>query len=95
MWQGGPMSFGESLMISGMGMLVVLMELALLAVAIIIFSKILSSFQRKAKTEDVSVPGGSAEDELAEDCAVVIAAVCEDMKVHPDQIRIREIKRVE
>ena len=39
----GTLTFGQSLVLSGIGMLVVLMELAILAVMIIILSKVLGA----------------------------------------------------
>ena len=43
----GTLTFGQSLILSGIGMLVVLMELAILAVMIIVLSKVLGSITGK------------------------------------------------
>lgn len=50
------LTFGESLLLSGIGMLVVLMELAILAVMIIILSKVLDTVIGKKKAAPAAAP---------------------------------------
>lgn len=54
-WQGGSMTVPESLGIALVGILVVLAELALLALFITILSKIIGIFTKKKKADDRSI----------------------------------------
>ena len=57
----GTLTFGQSLILSGIGMLVVLMELAILAVMIIVLSKVLGSITGKtAPTAAAPAPAPKA-----------------------------------
>lgn len=57
----GTLTFGQSLLLSGIGMLVVLMELAILAVMIIILSKVLNSITgREAPAAPAPAPAPKA-----------------------------------
>ncbi len=54
----GTLTFGQSLLLSGIGMLVVLLELAILAVMIVILSKVLGAVvgEKKAPAAAAAVP---------------------------------------
>ena len=54
------LSFGESLLLSAIGMCVVLLELAILAVMIIILSKVLTSVAGGSKTAAAAAPAPAA-----------------------------------
>ena len=54
-WKGGSMTLSESLGIALVGILVVLTELALLALFITILSKIIGAFTKKRKAEDKGI----------------------------------------
>ena len=58
----GTLTFGQSLVLSGIGMLVVLMELAILAVMIIILSKVLGAVlgDKKPAAAPAAVPAAPA-----------------------------------
>ena len=89
MWKETTMSLGQSLVISGMGILIVVGALALLAIAIIVLSKIvgvLTGGEKKA---------AAAVNNLDEEAyAVLIAAVSEETHMPLTSFQITEIKEI-
>jgi oxaloacetate decarboxylase (Na+ extruding) subunit gamma len=61
-WAGGPMSIPQALLIALLGMIIVLAELALIAIFILILSKIMQALTKKESTEnsDAAVTDSSA-----------------------------------
>lgn len=88
------MSFSKSLVVSCLGLSIVILVLALLALAIVGFSKF---FQILGVGVDnkVAAPVQSINqiEELDEESyAVLMAAVCEEIQLPPDKFRIVQIK---
>lgn len=88
MYQGATMSFGDSLMISTMGLATVFICLIALCLAIMLFSKIFSTVGRE-KPIPVVAPAGPPLDE--ETYAVLLGAVSEETRLPLDQFRITKI----
>ena len=78
----GTLTFGQSLILSGIGMLVVLMELAILAVMIIVLSKVLGSITGK------TAPAAAAPAPAPKAAAPVPAPAAVQM------VRIRPMSRI-
>ena len=77
-----------------MGLAVVLIALTALAILITLFSK---SFEYLNNKKDNQVKPSSGQSEgLAEEeiGAIIISAVCEDLRVEPDCIRITSIREI-
>ena len=103
MWTESTMELGQSLTISAMGMMVVVAELAILAVAIVILSKIIGAIESKNKkpvakaagntnVARTSAPVANAIDEDAH--AVLLCAVSEETRLPIDSFTITQIKEV-
>lgn len=98
MWKETTMSVGQSLIISGMGLLIVVGALALLAIAIIILSKIvgvLTGGEKKAAAPAPAAAPAAPVNNLDEEAyAVLIAAVSEEAHMPLTSFQITEIKEV-
>lgn len=95
MWTSDTMSVADSLMISLMGIIIVLSALALLAVMIVIFSKIFENLDKKNSKKQ----GGSTEvkkEGLSDEeiGSMIISVVCEDLCIEPDEIIVKSIKEI-
>ncbi|WP_129598080.1 OadG family protein [Anaerophilus nitritogenes] len=96
MWELDTMGLSESLMVSGMGVAIVFLVLLSLAVAIVVVSKIIMMLGIGSESK-VASPTQSVDkrDELDEETyAVLMAAVCEEIKQPPNKFRITEIKEI-
>lgn len=96
MWELDTMSFGESLIASGLGISIVIMALLSLALAIILVTKTLMMLGIGVEKKVApAVQNVSQKDELDEESyAVIMAAICEEIKQPPDKFRIVEIKEI-
>lgn len=103
MWTESTMGVGQSLIISGMGMLVVMGVLAILAIAIILLSKIVGAATKKkpaaagaapAAAAPAAAPAAVAAGLDEEAYAVLIAAVSEATRMPLSSFQITEIKEV-
>ena len=75
----GTLTFGQSLVLSGIGMLVVLMELAILAVMIIILSKVLGAvLGDKKPAAPAPRPAGLVLENVDEPSAAMVMAIVSD-----------------
>lgn len=96
MWESKTMNLSESLAASGIGMLVVMLVLVVLAFAIIIVSKILKiiglGIEKKVAPPVQNASQGEELDE--ESYAILMAAVCEEIQQPADKFRITEIKEI-
>ncbi|WP_312100801.1 OadG family transporter subunit [Pygmaiobacter massiliensis] len=93
------MSLGQSLVISGMGILIVVGALALLAIAIIVLSKIvgvLTGGEKKAAAAPApaAAPAAPVNNLDEEAYAVLIAAVSEETHMPLTSFQITEIKEI-
>lgn len=99
MWKETTMSLGQSLVISGMGILIVVAALALLAIAIIVLSKIvgvLTDGEKKAAAAPApaAAPAAPVNNLDEEAYAVLIAAVSEETHMPLTSFQITEIKEI-
>lgn len=77
-----------------MGLAVVLIALTLLAIMIILFSKVFEFLNNRSERQEVSSSDqeeGLTEEEIG---AVIISAVCEDLRIEPECIRVTSIKEI-
>lgn len=93
MWTKETMTFGESLMISAMGITVVFMALIVLALAIIVISKILGAvIKTEAPKAAAAAPAPVVSDEpQKETLAVLMATIGEDLGLPTDQFQITSV----
>lgn len=94
MWTSNTMSFTQSLLISVMGLTVVLIALSLLAVMIIIFSKVFEILNNTSKKQVIPNSGQTEELTEKEIGAAIISVICEDLCTDPSNIRITSIREI-
>ena len=102
MWTATTMSLGDSIILSGMGLLVVMAELSILAIAIIILSKIVGSAKKPAaaapaaaKAVVAAAPAAVAAPALDEEAYAVLLAAASDASGLPLQsFQITSIKEI-
>lgn len=95
MWSGSYMSIGDSLILSGMGLLTVLSALSALAILIVLFSKVMEAAQKKpVPAAAAAAPAAPALDVPPETAAAIIAVVCEELKAAPEELIFTSIKKL-
>lgn len=92
MWTSTSMTFGESLVVSALGLLVVFSMLCILAIAITLFAKAFSAVEKKPAADGGAV-GAAAVDMGV--YARIIAVVCEEMNARPEEITIKSIRKLD
>lgn len=94
MWSGDYLSVPESLVLSLMGLCVVMGTLVCLALVIMAFSKVMEGSNKtsaaKAAPKPLPEPPGISD----ETAAVIIAAICEELKAAPEELNITSIVEV-
>ena len=93
MFTSNVMSIGESLIISALGLSIVFMALVILAILILIFSKVFEAIIPKevpAKAEVKKAPEVNNDEEYA----VLVSAIHEEMRSLKGNYRINSIKEV-
>lgn len=93
MWTSQSMTLLESLTISAMGLTVVLGVLSMLAIAIVLFSKLLNLGGKKAAPA-APQPAGPQGPTEEEQCAVILSVICEELRADPKDIQIKSIRRL-
>ncbi len=95
MWEGSSMSLAQSLVVSLLGLTVVFCALVILALALIVFSKIFAAVGAGG-AKAAAVPAAVVKEESLdeESYAVIMAAVCEEMHETPDKFKIVSIKEM-
>lgn len=95
MFTGSTMGIFESLIVSALGLSVVFTALAVLAIAIVIFSKIFSSLGISEQKPAPKVVTKPAEEDLSEEyCAVLISAVSEELRSVRGEYRVKSIREI-
>lgn len=98
MWTQSTMDFFQSLIVSGLGLMVVFSALVVMALAIVVVTKIFSIFKKDSdKNDRVSGVSNAAVDNSTADeetCAVLLSVISEEMHAPIDSFRIKEIKEV-
>ncbi|MBO5339788.1 MAG: OadG family protein [Oscillospiraceae bacterium] len=93
-----PMSVGDALMVAVCGMVVVFIVLAVLALMIMVISKVVGFIEGKKpvapapKAAPAAAPAPKKEDD-EEIIAVITAAVAAEMGTTPDQTRLTSVMR--
>lgn len=95
-----PMSVGDALMVAVCGVVVVFLVLAVLALMIMVISKVVGFIEGKmpvaapaAKAAPAAAPAPKKEVDDEELIAVITAAVAAEMGTTPDQTRLTSIMR--
>lgn len=99
MLAGQALTMGDTLLVSLIGMVVVMLELVLLALMIIVLAKVVDrltgvekAVQPAAQAAAPTVVDNTQEEETF---AVLMSVICEDMKVPPEQLCFKEIKEIQ
>lgn len=96
MWESTTMSFGETLVASALGLLVVMTVLVILALAIIVMTKAMKGIglgsEKKVTPTVQNVNENQNLDE--ENYAVVLAAVHEEISRMPGEFRVVKIAEI-
>ena len=97
MWEKETMSLLESLIYSGMGLLVVLGVLACLALLVVIFSKILKLWRHDSEENSSlkQTQKESSSEEEEETAAVILAVIAEETGLDPGQVQVTSIQEVQ
>lgn len=94
MLAGQVISLGDSVVISLTGLLIVMLELAFLAVFIQIMSKVLAAVVKKKEHSLLSAPETSFPEE-EEELAIVMTTVLEEAGWSMDEVIFRSITRIQ
>ena len=93
MWTGG-MTFADSIIISLVGLLVVFSALAVLAIAVIIISKVIGTLFKESAPKAAAAVAAPAPAIDEESYAVLLAAVSEEARLSGEQFRVTSIKEL-
>lgn len=95
MWTQSTMSFPESIVMSALGISVVFITLIVLALAIVIISKILRVVI-KDEVKPAAAPAQPAvsDEEDKETLAVLMAAIGADLNLPPEEFKIVNVKEM-
>lgn len=91
MLTGQELSFADTLMIAVSGMTVVMLELILIAVMIVIMSKLILGWGKKA-AGIVSAPVVPADD--SELCGVIMSVISAELQMPLEQLDFKSIKQI-
>ena len=91
MWTSTSMTVPESLILSVMGICVVMGTLVALALVVMAFSKIMESRNSTAASRAVARPEPEPPGISEETAAMIIAAICEELKAAPEELNVTSI----
>ena len=96
MWTSNSMTFGESLLASAMGFMIVFLVLIFLALVITVFAKALNATSGKKQAAPAAAPAAPAvpEKDDSEITAIVTSVICEELGADPSELRISGIREV-
>ncbi|NME36811.1 MULTISPECIES: OadG family transporter subunit [Fusobacterium] len=94
MFAGSTMGIFESIIVSALGLSVVFTALAILAIAIIIFSKIFNCLGLAEEKVAPKVAKPVEENLDEEHCAVIVSAISEELRSKRGNYRIKSIKEI-
>ena len=95
MWTESTMPFGQSVIVSLLGITVVFTALIVLALAIMLISKILRTIIKDGTQKPVAAAAPVVSDEAEkETLAVLMATIGEDLGTTPDQFKIVSVKEL-
>lgn len=95
MWTSNSMTFGESLMASAMGFMIVFLVLIFLALVILVFAKVFGAAagQKKATPAPTPAPAAPEKDD-SEIVAIVTSVISEELGADPSELCISGIREV-
>ena len=88
------MTFADSIIISLVGLLVVFSALAVLAIAVIIISKVIGTLFKESAPKAAAAVAAPAPAIDEESYAVLLAAVSEEARLSGEQFRVTSIKEL-
>ena len=91
MLSGKELSFIDSLLIAASGMAIVMLELILIALMIIVLSKLVRVFNRNKEQEQVPVVKTAANDEVDEVKAVIMSVIACELKTPIENLEFKAI----
>ena len=96
MWTSNSMTFGESLVASAMGFMIVFLILVFLALVITVFAKVLNATSGKKQAAPAAAPAAPAvpEKDDSEIVAIVTSVICEELGADPSELCISGIREV-
>lgn len=95
MWTESTMSFGQSFIVALLGVAVVFTTLVVLALAIIVISKILRMLVKDGTQKPAAVTAPAVSDEAdKETLAVLMATIGMDLELPADQFKIVNVKEL-
>ena len=96
MWTQSTMSFPESIVMSALGLSVVFITLIVLALAIVIISKILGLIIKDEVKKPAAAPVQPAVSDEAdkETLAVLMATIGVDLNLPPGEFKIVDVKKI-
>lgn len=95
MWTQPTMSFPESIVVSALGISVVFVTLVVLALAIMVISKVLRAIIKDGAPQPAAAAAPAVSDEAdKETLAVLMAAIGVDLDLPPEQFKIVDVKEV-
>lgn len=96
MWTSNSMTFGESLVASAMGFMIVFLVLVFLALVITVFAKVLNATSGKKQAAPAAAPAAPAvpEKDDSEIVAIVTSVICEELGADPSELCISGIREV-
>jgi len=96
-WTSNSMTFGESLVASAMGFMIVFLILVFLALVITVFAKVLNATSgKKQAAPAAAAPAAPAvpEKDDSEIVAIVTSVICEELGAEPSELCISGIREV-
>lgn len=95
MWTQPTMPFSQSVIVSGLGISVVFITLVVLALAIMVISKVLRAIIKDEVQKPVTAMQPVVSDESdKETLAVLMAAIGMDLDLPPEQFKVVDVKEV-
>ena len=94
MWTEATMPFGQSVIVSLLGISVVFITLVTLALAIILISKILRSIIKDGAQKPAPAAAPVVSDEADKETLVLMATIGMDLELPADQFKIVNVKEL-
>lgn len=95
MWTSESMTMAEALVTSGMGFLIVFCVLGMLAIIILIFSRLFSGMAAGKSVQAAPQAAAPVETEDASEAvAIVTSVICEELNADPSELHISDIHEV-
>lgn len=92
MWTSTSMTLPESFILSIMGLCVVMATLIVLALVVLLFSKIMEARNNASEPVNRTLPEPPGiSDEV---CSMILAVICEELHAAPEEINVTSIREL-